>query len=250
MKHSIAKVLGAAFFTAAIAASSVYAQSGTIIADMLNVRTSPSMSGEIVDALYYGDTVNITYNAGDWCEIYRNGDCYYVNANYVSSGSGSSSSSYDSYSDGSYTYEYSNYSYTTESYSDYSDDSESYTDTSYTEYDYSDDSESYSEDESEVYTEESSSSGTYLGNFKLTAYCNCAQCCGTAGNATASGVYPTSGHTVAMGGIPFGTQLLINGQVYTVEDRGTPYGHVDIFFDSHSEALAFGVQYADVYQLN
>ena len=53
-----------------------------------------------------------------------------------------------------------------------------------------------------------------------------------------------------MGGVPFGTQLLINGVVYTVEDRGTPYGHVDIFFDSHSEALNFGLQYADVYQLN
>ena len=54
---------------------------------------------------------------------------------------------------------------------------------------------------------------------------------------------------MAMAGVPFGTQLLINGNVYTVEDLGTPYGHVDIFFDSHSDALAFGLQYADVYQL-
>ena len=45
-------------------------------------------------------------------------------------------------------------------------------------------------------------------------------------------------------------KLLINGTVYTVEDRGTPYGHVDIFFDSHSAALSFGRQYADVYQIN
>lgn len=95
-----------------------------------------------------------------------------------------------------------------------------------------------------------SGQGTYLGNFILTAYCNCAQCCGTAGNATASGAMPTSGHTVAMAGVPFGTQLLINGTVYTVEDLGTPYGHVDIYFDSHAEALSFGLQYADVYQLN
>lgn len=43
---------------------------------------------------------------------------------------------------------------------------------------------------------------------------------------------------------------MINGQVYTVEDRGTAYGHVDMFFGSHSEALAFGVQYVDVYQVN
>ena len=84
-------------------------------------------------------------------------------------------------------------------------------------------------------------------NFTLTAYCNCARCCGTAGNATASGVMPTSNHTVAMGGIEFGTKLLINGTVYTVEDRGTPYGHVDIFMDSHSEALQFGMGSADVY---
>ena len=95
-----------------------------------------------------------------------------------------------------------------------------------------------------------SGQGTYLGNFTLTAYCNCAQCCGTAGNATASGAMPTSGHTVAMAGVPFGTQLLINGNVYTVEDLGTPYGHVDIYCDSHSEALSFGLQSAEVYQLN
>lgn len=90
-------------------------------------------------------------------------------------------------------------------------------------------------------------SAEYLGNFTLTAYCNCASCCGTAGNATASGVMPTSGHTVAMGGIDFGTKLLINGTVYTVEDRGTPYGHVDIYFDTHEEALQFGMSSADVY---
>lgn len=53
-----------------------------------------------------------------------------------------------------------------------------------------------------------------------------------------------------MAGLPFGTKLLINGNVYVVEDRGTSYGHVDIFFNTHSEALAFGRQYADVYRLN
>lgn len=110
----------------------------------------------------------------------------------------------------------------------------------------------YTEDAGTEETAESSSSGqgTYLGNFMLTAYCNCAQCCGTAGNATASGVMPTAGHTVAMSGVPFGTQLLINGTVYTVEDLGTPYGHVDIYCGSHEEAMSFGLQYADVYQLN
>lgn len=99
--------------------------------------------------------------------------------------------------------------------------------------------------------EEAIENGTYLGNFKLTAYCACSRCCGQwAGGATASGTTPTAGRTVAMGGVSFGTKLLINGTVYTVEDRGTPYGHVDIFFDSHSAALSFGRQYADVYQVN
>ena len=58
---------------------------------------------------------------------------------------------------------------------------------------------------------------------------------------------PTEDHTVAMAGLPFGTQLIINGEVYTVEDRGTPYGHVDIYMNDHQQALQFGVQYADVY---
>lgn len=100
-------------------------------------------------------------------------------------------------------------------------------------------------------TSSSSSSGTYLGRFKLTGYCSCSICTGQwSGGSTASGTTPTAGRTIAMGGVPFGTKLMINGQIYTVEDRGTAYGHVDIFCSSHSEALSFGVQYADVYQLS
>lgn len=100
-------------------------------------------------------------------------------------------------------------------------------------------------------SDSSSSSGTYLGRFKLTGYCSCSICTGQwSGGSTASGTTPTAGRTIAMGGVPFGTKLMINGQVYTVEDRGTAYGHVDIFCSSHSEALSFGVQYADVYQLS
>ena len=133
--------------------------------------------------------------------------------------------------------------YSEGSYED-TEESES-SDQSYTEDSESSDSTQTSESESS-----SSSQGTYLGTFTLTAYCNCAQCCGTAGNLTASGTVPTAGRTVAMAGVPFGTQLLINGTVYTVEDLGTPYGHVDIYCSSHSEALAFGLQSAEVYRLN
>ena len=98
--------------------------------------------------------------------------------------------------------------------------------------------------------EKSDSSGTYLGNFKLTAYCPCAKCCGKTDGINASGTKATQGRTVAMGGVPFGTKLSINGKSYVVEDRGTAYGHIDIFFDSHSAALQFGKKYADVYQVD
>ena len=160
----------------------------------------------------------------------------------------STSDSPDGYSenDGSYEVEQeTDENYDAGSYDEYTEDS--YTDSASDSY-----SEEVSQDTSDSSSVQSSSSGqgTYLGNFTLTAYCNCAQCCGTAGNLTASGTVPTAGRTVAMAGVPFGTQLLINGNVYTVEDLGTPYGHVDIYFSSHAEALAFGLQTAEVYQLN
>lgn len=92
-------------------------------------------------------------------------------------------------------------------------------------------------------------SGKYLGNFKLTAYCNCAVCCGRwAGGPTASGKMPVQGRTIATGVLPFGTKLNIGGKIYTVEDRGTPYGHIDIYMERHADAEEFGVRYADVYQ--
>lgn len=94
-----------------------------------------------------------------------------------------------------------------------------------------------------------SASGKYLGNFKLTAYCNCAVCCGRwAGGPTASGKMLVQGRTIATGVLPFGTKLNIGGKIYTVEDRGTPYGHIDIYMERHADAEEFGVRYADVYQ--
>ncbi len=104
-------------------------------------------------------------------------------------------------------------------------------------------------------TQENQSGGnlSYLGNFTLTAYCSCEKCCGkwaAYAGSTASGAKATQGVTVAMGGVPFGTQLSINGHIYTVQDRGTAYGHVDIYFSNHADASAFGLQHADVYQVN
>lgn len=92
----------------------------------------------------------------------------------------------------------------------------------------------------------------YLGTFTTTGYCPCAICCGEYGTGaaagyTASGTKAAAGRTVAMGGVPFGTKLEINGHIYTVEDRGTPYGHVDVYYNTHSEAESHGLQQAKVY---
>lgn len=86
-----------------------------------------------------------------------------------------------------------------------------------------------------------------LGAYRITHYCGCANCNGSwAGSPTASGTYPVAGRTVAMADLPFGTKVEINGQIYTVEDRGVPSGCVDIYVDSHSKALNSGMYYADV----
>ena len=83
--------------------------------------------------------------------------------------------------------------------------------------------------------------------FKATAYCPCSKCCGKwAGGNTASGTTPTAGRTIAVDTsvIPFGTKIIINGITYIAEDTGSLIegNRIDIFFDSHEEALQFGVQ--------
>lgn len=85
--------------------------------------------------------------------------------------------------------------------------------------------------------------------FKVTAYCSCAKCCGKKTGRTASGTQATSGRTVAASGqFAFGTKLIINGNEYTVEDRGGAIqgNRIDIYMDSHSEAVSWGVRYLPV----
>lgn len=105
-------------------------------------------------------------------------------------------------------------------------------------YDYDND------DESEI-----SGERIYLGTFKITHYCACSQCCGESTGMTASGTYATAGRTVgASSSFDFGTKLEIDGQVYVVEDRGGfSENTIDIFCDSHEEALEKGSYYTDVY---
>lgn len=90
---------------------------------------------------------------------------------------------------------------------------------------------------------------SYYGNCRITFYCGCAECCGSWGNATASGAMPTAGWTVANGSLPFGTLVEIDGHTYCVEDRGVGGDQFDIYVDDHQEALNRGLYYADVYIL-
>ena len=103
----------------------------------------------------------------------------------------------------------------------------------------------------------------HLGEFKLTAYCGCEKCCGKWGQDRPTDengdlIVYTANQTVAKEGItiaadtnifPFGTILIIDGHEYTVQDRGKAItgNHIDIYFESHEEAVQFGVQYKDIF---
>lgn len=95
-----------------------------------------------------------------------------------------------------------------------------------------------------------------LGEFKLTAYCgeNYPHICND-GDATytATMTRPTAGRTIAVDPnvIPYGSKVLINGKTYIAEDCGGAIkgNRIDVFCNTHAEALEFGIQYADVTML-
>lgn len=90
--------------------------------------------------------------------------------------------------------------------------------------------------------------GESLGTVVTSAYCSCSICCGQwSGGPTASGVYPRSDHTIAVDAynptVPMGTEIIMNGKLYKVEDTGNfdRYGvDFDIYFDDHATATAWG----------
>jgi len=96
--------------------------------------------------------------------------------------------------------------------------------------------------------------GTYLGTYLLTAYCPCEICCGQWSNTenpvTASGNPAVEGVTIAAPSeFAFGTELVINGHTYVVQDRGGAItgNHLDVYFSTHEKALNFAMGYYDVY---
>lgn len=91
----------------------------------------------------------------------------------------------------------------------------------------------------------------YMGEFTLTAFCPCVQCSGDWGTMTSTGTTAQAGRTIAVDPsvIPYGSEVIINGNTYVAEDcgGGIKSKRIDVYFDTHQEALNFGVQSADVY---
>lgn len=114
------------------------------------------------------------------------------------------------------------------------------------------------EPETEVITEP-----IYLGEFELTAYCSCSKCCGKwaknrpideYGNEIvigSTGEVLKSDYSIAVDPevIPYGSIVIINGKEYKAQDTGGAIdgSRIDVYFNSHKEALEFGRQAADVY---
>ena len=102
-----------------------------------------------------------------------------------------------------------------------------------------------------------------LGEFTLTAYCSCEVCCGEYalnrpidenGNEIvygASGTRLVAGVSIAVDPyvIPYGSEVMINGNTYVAQDTGGAINgnRIDVYFDNHEEAWNFGLQYAEVF---
>ncbi|SHE43919.1 G5 domain-containing protein [Alkalibacter saccharofermentans] len=94
-----------------------------------------------------------------------------------------------------------------------------------------------------------------------TAYCSCSQCTGPGnGTVTASGARTRANHTIAASTqFSFGTEFYIphfrgnsNRGIFVVEDRGGAIkgNRIDIYFNTHEEAIRFGRRTLKVYVLD
>ena len=91
-----------------------------------------------------------------------------------------------------------------------------------------------------------------LGVFRITHYCPCSICCGPWANGiTSTGVTAVTNHTIAVNPsqIPYGSKVVINGQVYVAEDCGGAIKDncIDIYVATHEEGERKGVYYTEVY---
>lgn len=111
--------------------------------------------------------------------------------------------------------------------------------------------------EEEIYEEETTLDNVKTEVFEITAYCSCKSCCGQwspevtgKSSITSTGVVPKQGRTIAVDPkvIPYGTVVYINGNEYIAEDCGGAIKgkRIDMYFDSHEEALNWGRQRLEV----
>lgn len=80
-----------------------------------------------------------------------------------------------------------------------------------------------------------------------TAYCPCVKCCGKSDGITATGIKAKANRTVAADPsvLPYGTEILCGMGEFVVEDTGAALKgkqKIDFFFETHQEAVEFGVQ--------
>lgn len=92
--------------------------------------------------------------------------------------------------------------------------------------------------------------GQSLGLFVTSGYCTC-ELCSSGESLTFSGTVPQANHTISadLDLLPLNTKVIINDIVYTVEDKGSSVAgnHIDIYYASHEEAVAHGIQEAEVF---
>lgn len=109
---------------------------------------------------------------------------------------------------------------------------------------------SFSAPGSEEETENTGKQGASLGMHTTTGYCGCELCSG-GHELTYSGTRPKANHTISadLEQYPIGTRLMIDGTIYTVEDMGSSVREkmIDIYYDSHEEAAAHGMQIQEVF---
>lgn len=90
-----------------------------------------------------------------------------------------------------------------------------------------------------------------LGEFKVTAYCPCKECSDGWRFYTPTGAKAQEGRTIAVDPrvIPYGSEVMIDGHTYKAEDCGglIKGNKVDIFFESHKDVDAFGLQKHDIF---
>ena len=245
------------YFIEGAEAESLAVQQGYQVAsphvDAVNIRISPDDNSDIIDIGNSNNQLIVEdYDGGEWVTVSdEDGDVGYVKADYVEINNRYTVAVAEDLCETAET----NSAQTVVQPTDIIQPVESYETETYLPEEEASFNEYYEENveaepqteyyEAEVDNTEINSS--YLRIHTITAYCGCTQCTGGLG-VTASGTTPAEGWTVACNSLPFGTQISINGNTYEVQDTGNMDDRtIDIYMNSHEDAVAFGMQTADVY---